>query len=185
MFLTKHSYPAAGLKNNQGNTITDASGNPADPFQFGGGHFRPSKAADPGLVYDASYTDYLLYLCSTGVKINSSFTCPEHSWAPANLNYPSLAIPGLNNNSVTVVRTVTNVGGSGKSTYFVRVKPPVGISVKIWPPILYFKHVGQRRSFTITVKAAGSVQKSKYGFGWYTWSDGIHIVRSSMAVSVA
>ncbi|KAH0717759.1 hypothetical protein KY285_013790 [Solanum tuberosum] len=40
----------------------------SDPFQFRGWHFRPSKAADPGLVYDASYQDYLLFLCASGVK---------------------------------------------------------------------------------------------------------------------
>lgn len=176
------------MNNNQGNTITDASGNPADPFQFGGGHFRPAKAADPGLIYDASYTDYLFYLCSIGVKIDSTFTCPRHSPGQVNLNYPSLAIPGLRD-SVTVVRTVTNVGSS-KSIYFVSVKPPLRISVKIWPPILHFNRVGEKISFTITVKVAasgttGTVEKQKYGYGWYTWSDGIHNVRSPMAVSVA
>ncbi|XP_041989846.1 subtilisin-like protease SBT5.6 [Salvia splendens] len=179
---------SAGLNNNQGSMITDASGNSADPFQFGGGHFRPTKAEDPGLVYDASYTDYLLYLCSIGVKIDTTFTCPKHSIGPVNLNYPSLAVPNLRD-SVTVVRTVTNVGGS-KSTYFVSVKPPLGISVKIWPPILHFNRVGEKKSFSITVKVAvggiaGTAEKQKYGFGWYTWSDGIHSVRSPMAVSVA
>ncbi|KAF3620114.1 putative transcription factor GTE9-like [Capsicum annuum] len=58
---------STGLQNNVGEQITDASGKPADPFQFGGGHFRPSKT-DPGLVYDASYQDYLLFLCASGVE---------------------------------------------------------------------------------------------------------------------
>ncbi|XP_042008706.1 subtilisin-like protease SBT5.6 isoform X1 [Salvia splendens] len=178
---------SAGQKNNQGSMITDASSNPADPFQYGGGHFRPAKAADPGLVYDASYTDYLLYLCSIGVKIDYTFTCPKHSMGPLNLNYPTLAIPRLRD-SVTLVRTVTNVGGS-KSIYFVSMKPPLGILVKIWPPILHFNRVGEKRNFTITVKVADSSITGKgekpYGFGWYMWSDGIHNVRSPMAVSVA
>ncbi|KAK6124274.1 hypothetical protein DH2020_042026 [Rehmannia glutinosa] len=176
------------LRNNEGNPITDASGNPADPFQFGSGHFRPTKAADPGLVYDASYTDYLLFLCSSGFKnLSSSFKCPKNSPSPGNLNYPSLAIPKLKG-SVTVVRTVTNVGSS-KSVYFLSTKPPPGISVKISPPILYFNRAGQQRSFTITVKTeseiTGTIEKDKYEFGWYTWSDGIHNVRSPMAISVA
>ncbi|KAG8385371.1 hypothetical protein BUALT_Bualt03G0036100 [Buddleja alternifolia] len=179
---------SAGLNNNVGEMITDASGEPADPFQFGSGHFRPTKAADPGLVYDASYTDYLLYLCSGGAQnLDSSFKCPKNSPSPANLNYPSLAIPQLNG-TATVKRTVTNVGSS-KSIYFVSVKPPAGISVKVSPPILYFNRVGQKKSFTITVKAndeiTDSIEKNKYEFGWYTWSDGVHNVRSPMAVSVA
>ncbi|KAL0398400.1 UNVERIFIED_CONTAM: Subtilisin-like protease SBT5.6 [Sesamum radiatum] len=180
---------SAGLNNNEHDLITDASGNSADPFQFGSGHFRPTKAADPGLVYDASYKDYLLFLCSSGAKsLDSSFKCPKISPSPVNLNYPSLAIPKLNG-SVTAIRTVTNVGSSN-SVYFVRVKPPPGISVKVSPPILFFNRAGQKKSFTITVKldngvTADSIEKDKYAFGWYTWSDGIHNVRSPMAVSAA
>ncbi|KAL2475125.1 subtilase family protein [Abeliophyllum distichum] len=178
---------SAGLINNVGKPITDVSGKPADPFQFGSGHFSPTKAADPGLVYDASYTDYLLFLCSIGVKnLDSSFKCPIKPPSPTNLNYPSLAIPKLKGNA-TVVRSVTNVGSS-KSVYFIKVKPPPGFSVKVSPSILVFKHVGQKKRFTITIKANGvntGIQKDKYAFGWYTWFDGIHVVRSPIAVSVA
>ncbi|KAL2494615.1 subtilase family protein [Forsythia ovata] len=178
---------SAGLINNVGKPITDASGEPADPFQFGSGHFSPTKAADPGLVYNASYTDYLLFLCSIGVKnLDSSFKCPIKPPSPTNLNYPSLAIPKLNG-TATVVRSVTNVGSS-KSVYFVKVKPPPGFSVKVSPSILFFKQVGQKKRFTITIKAISvntGIQKDKYTFGWYTWFDGIHNVRSPIAVSVA
>ncbi|KAG9149794.1 hypothetical protein Leryth_025683 [Lithospermum erythrorhizon] len=181
---------SAGLLNNEGKLISDASGAPADPFQFGSGHFRPTKAADPGLVYDASYTDYLLYLCSFGVtRIDPSFKCPKNPVSAKNLNYPSLAIPKLNN-TVTVTRTVTNVGHI-KSVYFASVKPPLGISVTISPPILSFKNIGEKKTFTITVKEnkqtsdTTTKMKDKYMFGWITWTDGTHIVRSPMAVSLA
>ncbi|KAA8515018.1 hypothetical protein F0562_018195 [Nyssa sinensis] len=179
---------SAGLTNNEGKLLTDAFGNPADPFQFGSGHFRPTKAADPGLVYDASYRDYLLFLCNSGVKnLDPSFKCPKVSPSANNLNYPSLAISKLNG-TVNVKRTVTNVGGS-KSVYFSRVKPPLGFSVKVSPPILFFNHVGQKKSFTITVKARSEMlstsNKDQYSFGWFTWTDEIHNVRSPMAVSLA
>ncbi|THG17647.1 subtilisin-like protease SBT5.6 [Camellia sinensis] len=181
---------SAGLRNNMKELITDETGNPANSFQYGSGHLRPTKAADPGLVYDATYSDYLLFLCSNGVKnLNPSFKCPKESPSTNNLNYPSLAISKLNG-TVTVKRTVTNVGG-GKSVYFSRVKPPMGFSVKVSPSILFFKHVGQKKSFTIRVKAVneaeieGSIGKNEYSFGWYTWTDGVHIVRSPMAVSLA
>ncbi|PSR98662.1 Subtilisin-like protease [Actinidia chinensis var. chinensis] len=180
---------SAGLNNNLGKPITDASGHPATPFQYGSGHLRPSKAADPGLVYDASYSEYLLFLCYHGVtKFDPSFKCPKSPPTPNNLNYPSLAISKLNG-TVTVKRTVTNVGGGGKSVYFSSVKPPIGFSVKVSPPILFFHHVGQKKSFTITVKAETEAEttigKDEYAFGWLTWSDGVHIVRSPMAVSLA
>ncbi|XP_052181000.1 subtilisin-like protease SBT5.6 [Diospyros lotus] len=179
---------SAGQMNNMGKPITDAFGNLADPFQYGSGHLRPTKAADPGLVYDASYTDYLLFLCSSGVKnFDPSFKCPKRPPKISDLNYPSLAISKLNG-TVTVKRTVKNVG-SGNSIYFCKVKQPNGFSVKVFPPILVFDHVGQKKNFTITVKpemeASATIGKNEYAFGWYTWMDGVHFVRSPMAISLA
>ncbi|RVW29584.1 Subtilisin-like protease SBT5.6 [Vitis vinifera] len=167
----------AGLVNNIGKPITDSSGNPTNPFQYGSGHFRPTKAADPGLVYDTTYTDYLLYLCNIGVKsLDSSFKCPKVSPSSNNLNYPSLQISKLKR-KVTVTRTATNVG-SARSIYFSSVKSPVGFSVRVEPSILYFNHVGQKKSFDITVEArnpkASKKNDTEYAFGWYTWNDGIH-----------
>ncbi|CAA2975862.1 subtilisin-like protease [Olea europaea subsp. europaea] len=177
----------AELNDNLGNPITDEFGKTADPFQFGSGHFRPTKAADPGLVYDASYTDYLLFLCSIGItNLDSSFKCPIKPPSPSNLNYPSLAIPELNG-TTTVERKVTNVGGS-KSVYFIKVKPPPGFLVTVSPSILIFNQVGETKTFTITVKASSvnkGMEKDKYAFGWYTWFDGIHSVQSPIAVSLA
>ena len=179
---------AADLKNNNGSIITDSDGNPADPFQFGGGHLRLMKAADPGLVYDALYTDYLVYLCSLKVKVpDPSFKCPEVVPKTNDLNQPSLAIAKLNG-TITVTRTVTNVGKGG-STYTAHVSPPVGYTVKISPSVLVFKHSGEKRRFTITVKENKSDSqvnnKGKYEFGWFTWFDGVHTVRSPMVVSSA
>ncbi|GFZ07151.1 subtilase family protein [Actinidia rufa] len=179
---------SAGQNNNMGMPITDATGNPANPFQYGSGHFRPTMAADPGLVYDALYTDYLLFLCSNGIKkIPLLFKCPKVSPPAHNLNYPSLAVSRLNG-TVTVKRTVTNVG-VGKSVYISSVKPPLGLSVKVSPATLLFSRVGQKKSFTVTVKAeggaAGKEGNTEYRFGWFTWTDGVHTVRSPMAVSLA
>lgn len=171
--------------------LTDESGSPATPFAYGSGHFRPTQAADPGLVYDASYTDYLLYLCSIGVSIahiDPTFSCPKEPPTSAiNLNYPSLAISKLNG-SVTVKRTVKNVGYS-KSFYSFTARPPLGFSIKATPSTLFFDHVGQMKSFTITVKARSEtlnkLDTDEYAFGWYTWTDGPHNVTSPVAVSLA
>ncbi|XP_074307999.1 subtilisin-like protease SBT5.6 [Silene latifolia] len=178
----------AGLINNKGSLITDSKGNPADPFQFGAGHLRPTKASDPGLVYDASYTDYLTYLCGMGYKsLDPSFKCPKNPPKSNDLNHPSVAISKLNG-TVTVKRTVTNVG-KGKSTYIALVKPPMGYSVKISPSSLVFKHSGQKKRFSIRVKKEKHISNvtgsNEYEFGWITWLDGVHSVRSPMVVSFA
>uniref|UniRef100_A0A1S3ZCN9 Subtilisin-like protease SBT5.6 n=1 Tax=Nicotiana tabacum TaxID=4097 RepID=A0A1S3ZCN9_TOBAC len=61
------------INNLVGRPITNATGNDANPFEYGAGHFRPSRAVDPGLIYDATYEDYLLYLCSQNISLDSSF----------------------------------------------------------------------------------------------------------------
>ncbi|CAN1190692.1 Subtilisin-like protease SBT5.6 [Linum perenne] len=178
----------AWTRNNMGGAITDQSGGTATPFVFGSGFFRPSKAADPGLVYDASYKDYFLYLCSYGVKTaNSKLKCPKSSPPVYDLNYPSVSVPKLNG-AITIKRTVTNVGGDGKAVYFFSAKPPLGISVKAQPSILFFSRVGEKKSFTLTIRASDSKELNKgseYGFGWFTWRDNYHVVRSPIAVSLA
>ena len=181
-----HFYVTAWITNNLGKPITDAAGNIATPFQFGSGHFRPIKAADPGLIYDSSYDDYLLYLCSVGTKslndIDPTFKCPDDPPSSVNLNYPSFAIPNLNG-TVIITRTVTNVGRCNRK-YFFKAKPPAGVRVKASPSTLYFDQIGQKQSFNITVSPRNdpTVRKSDYGFGWYTWTDGHYRVRSPMAV---
>ncbi|XP_021723202.1 subtilisin-like protease SBT5.6 [Chenopodium quinoa] len=176
----------AGLKNNNESLITDSMGNPADAFQYGAGHFRPTKAADPGLVYDATYTDYLTYLCSLRMPgFDPSFKCPQNLPKTNDLNQPSLAISKLSG-SVTVTRTVTNVG-KGRSYYFASVKPPTGYKVNISPSMLIFRHKGQKKSFSITVEkdvyCNSQASGQEYEFGWLTWFDGFHTVRSPIAVS--
>ncbi|XP_057948229.1 subtilisin-like protease SBT5.6 [Malania oleifera] len=175
--------------NSAGLPIMDAFGNLADPYLCGAGLLQPEKAADPGLVYDASYTDYLLYLCSIGLEnIDPSFKCPEATPRELNnlLNCPSLVLPKLNG-TMTVNRTVTNVGGA-KSVYIASVMPPSGFVVEVWPSMLVFDHVGQKKSFIITVRTnsqkKGGQNDDQYAFGWYAWADGLHWVKSPIVVSL-
>ncbi|CAI0560915.1 unnamed protein product [Linum tenue] len=173
-----------------GKTITDERGHTATPFQFGSGQFRPSKAADPGLVYDASYTDYLLYLCSYGLKnAGERFNCPRFPPPMYDLNYPSVSVPKLNG-TLTIKRSVTNVGGDGNAVYFFSAKPPLGMTVTARPSVLFFSRVGERKEFTLTIEARDLKEtKEYYGgggyrFGWYSWRDNYHVVRSPIAVSM-
>uniref|UniRef100_A0A803QF20 Subtilisin-like protease SBT5.6 n=1 Tax=Cannabis sativa TaxID=3483 RepID=A0A803QF20_CANSA len=179
----------AGLTNNMGEGLSDETGGLANSFSYGAGYFRPAKAADPGLVYDASYVDYLLHFCNSGLQgADKSFKCPPNAPSAMELNYPSLSISKLVK-TITVKRTVTNVGNA-KSVYFFESKPPLGISVEASPSLLSFTHVGQKKSFTLTVKARSELLENKnstkeYSFGWYSWLDGNHVVRSPIAVSLA
>ncbi|CAL5183682.1 unnamed protein product [Lathyrus oleraceus] len=179
---------SAKTTDNTGNTITDETGNPTTPFAMGSGHFNPKKASNPGLIYDASFTDYLLYLCNLKLTQNISitYTCPNALPQPFDLNYPSIQIHKLDYTK-TIRRTVTNVGGS-KSVYKFISKPPKEFTIKATPSVLRFTHVGQEMTFVITVtenrdELLSESDSEKYFFGWYSWSDKYHVVNSPVAVS--
>ncbi|XP_019178154.1 PREDICTED: subtilisin-like protease SBT5.6 [Ipomoea nil] len=174
----------ATTKSVKGEAIKDAYGEVAGPFHYGVGHIQPSKAADPGFVYDSTYTDYLLFVCSSiGTTLDPSYKCPKKASSPSNLNYPSLSIAQLKG-SMVVKRTVTNVG-TANATYSVEVKAPAGYSIKISPTELKFMEVGEKQSFFVSVKAESVKKAGEFEFGWYKWSDGIHMVKSPIVVSSA
>ncbi|KAL1288946.1 hypothetical protein HN51_057399 [Arachis hypogaea] len=180
----------AGTTDNTGNPLTDANGDPATPFAIGAGHFNPVKAADPGLVYDASYMDYLVYTCSIGATqyFHVTYKCPNSTSLPepTDLNHPSIQIHRLNGTK-NIKRTVTNVGKSS-SVYTFTAKSSEEFSITATPNILAFNHVGQKISFNITVTAKmGQIPNkdgpARYYFGWYAWTNKNHVVRSQVAVS--
>ena len=39
--------------------------NPVVIFRQGAGHVQPNSAADPGLVFDSDFNDWLAFLCGT------------------------------------------------------------------------------------------------------------------------
>lgn len=104
------------------NPLRDASsGTPSSPFDHGAGHINPSKALDPGLIYDVEAQDYFDFLCTQGLTPNelvvfskfSNRSCRHTLANPGDLNYPALSavFPEKTNGSVlTLHRTVTNVG---------------------------------------------------------------------------
>ena len=77
-------------------------------FDYGAGEVVPADANDPGLVFDAGFTDYLGFLCGTG-QVTAPY-CASLSISPANLNQPSIGVSALTGVR-TVTRTVTNVAG--------------------------------------------------------------------------
>lgn len=179
------------MTNEDNEPIQDYDGSPANPFALGSGHFRPTKAASPGLVYDASYQSYLLYCCSVGLtNLDPTFKCPSRTPPGYNLNYPSISIPYLAG-TVTVTRTVTCVGRPGNSTsvYVFNAQPPYGVIVNAEPNVLVFDRIGQKKRFNIIFTTqgyefTGEARRDRYRFGWFSWTDGLHVVRSPISVSL-
>lgn len=154
----------------------------ADPFDYGAGFVNPTKAADPGLIYDISASDYLKFFnCAGGLGANGSCTAPKGS--TYDLNLPSIAIHGLRT-YVTVVRTVTNVG-QPNAVYKAFFQPPPGVKMAVEPAMLVFTNARKVQSFKVTFMATRRIQGG-YTFGSLTWHDGgVHWVRIPIAVRVA
>ncbi|KAG8056889.1 hypothetical protein GUJ93_ZPchr0002g23709 [Zizania palustris] len=184
---------------NTGSPILDAADNTTStPWSFGAGHVNPVKALSPGLVYDTSVDDYVAFLCSVGTPpqqvqaitaAEPNVTCQRKLSSPGDLNYPSFSVVfgrrrSSSSSRSTVVkyrRELTNVGDA-RSVYTARVTGPSGIAVAVKPPRLSFKKAGDKLRYTVTFKSAtpgGPMDAA--AFGWLTWSNGKHDVRSPIS----
>ncbi|URD94171.1 Subtilase family [Musa troglodytarum] len=152
----------------------------ADPFDFGGGHIDPNKAADPGLIYDVDPEDYFKFFnCTYG----PSTTCDLVDSRLYRLNLPSISIPDLKKTPLTVWRTVTNVGNTD-SIYRAMVESPPGVNMVIEPSVLQFNASTTTHTFAVTFTPLHMVQ-GDFNFGSLTWfDDGKHAVRIPIAVRV-
>jgi subtilisin family serine protease len=120
---------------------------PAVLFAQGAGHVQPSSAADPGLVFDSDFEDWMGFLCGTQVP---AAECTANGIAvlnPSDLNLASVAISSLPG-SQTVTRRVTNVG-RGFATYTASVSGMTGFDVTMQPRVLTLAP-GQTRTFKLT-----------------------------------
>ncbi|KAL6990589.1 hypothetical protein U1Q18_008706 [Sarracenia purpurea var. burkii] len=177
----------ARTRDNTGHRILDqANSLKATPFTYGSGHIRPTRAMDPGLVYDLAINDYLDFLCASGYNestiqpiSDAPFKCSKNL-SLLNFNYPSITVPSLSG-SATVTRTLKNVGSP--ATYTARIVEPLGISVSIEPSILKFDMIGEEQSFTLTLKPKKPGFPKDYVFGELFWLDGHHSVRSPIVVA--
>ncbi|XP_058109160.1 subtilisin-like protease SBT3.9 [Magnolia sinica] len=178
----------ASIKDEYGQNMA-AEGSPhkiADPFDYGGGHVDPNKAADPGLIYDTRIKDHISFLCSMGYNNSaiSSMTrhriiCNKTSWSQVDLNLPSISIPHLRK-PLTVSRTVTNVGPV-TSVYIAHVEAPPGVMVSVKPWILLFNSTVKKQKFKVSFFSQLRVQ-GRYSFGSLSWTDGVHVVRIPLVV---
>lgn len=178
-----------------GQSLRDiATGKPSTPFDHGAGHVDPISALNPGLVYDLTVDDYLGFLCAlkyTDSQISGlarrKFTCDaSKKYSVGDLNYPSFAVNFQTTASgPTVVkhsRILTNVGSAG--TYKVSFKTETQlVKVSVEPETLSFSQVNEKKGYTVTFSAVGSMPSDSNSFGRLEWSDGKHIVGSPIAFS--
>ncbi|XP_066379518.1 subtilisin-like protease SBT2.5 isoform X5 [Miscanthus floridulus] len=126
----------------------DGSVDPATPFDMGAGAVNAARALDPGLVFDAGYSDYLRFLCAVPGVDNAAVLravgapCPPPPspragmgagvarWC-SDLNAASVTVASLLG-SRRVDRRVTSVGAQNE-TYMAYVRAPGGVAVRVSP----------------------------------------------------
>lgn len=156
--------------------------NPLVIFRQGAGHVRPNNAADPGLVFDSSFNDWLAFLCGATTGVNpaycSSLAGAGYSLDPSNLNIASIAIGDMAG-SQTVKRTVSNVGK--KETYTFSYTGLAGITVT--PSVNSFTIEGNKnKSFSVTFTNSGAAVNAYVG-GYITWTGNKgHVVRIPVVI---
>lgn len=161
---------------------------PEAEFAYGSGHINPLGAVNPGLIYNASETDYIRFLCDEGynttflriiTKDNSTCSTTQ-SIRVYDLNYPSFALFTHISTpfSQTSKRRVTNVG-STNSTYKATISAPSGLNITVNPSILSFKALEEELNFEVTFE--GKIDRSIESAS-LVWDDGVHKVRSPIIV---
>jgi len=136
----------------------------ADPFAQGAGHVAPTSAADPGLVYDHGFFDWLDFL----------FGFID----PSDLKGASIAI-GILPGSQTVTRTVTNVGDFNETYGFTYSLPGVVVTAE---PSSFTIAPGESFTYELTFTAT-TAPFNAYATGFVYWTGDLgHVVRSPVAV---
>src|SRR4051812_2181796 len=162
----------SAIMTSAGDTVSSAD----DPFAQGAGFVNPNGAADPGLVYPTTATEYRQYLVGLGVH----FAPPNDTLTPisaSNLNQASIAVGKLAGTE-SVTRRVKNVGSS--SARYDATASVAGFSVQVTPSSVTLAP-GAQATFTVTF-ARTDAPLGDWATGSLTWSDGHHRVRSPIAL---
>ncbi|KAL0325579.1 UNVERIFIED_CONTAM: Subtilisin-like protease SBT3 [Sesamum radiatum] len=183
----------ANVLDNTKSPIKDTGSNnePATPLAMGAGHIDPTKALDPGLVYDTSSKDYINLLCAlnfTAKQIQTitrltSYYCKNPS---LDLNYPSF-IAYFNANDTNsdnteeqeFQRTLTNMG-DGDSVYVAELTALDGLKASVLPDRLEFSKKYEKKSYKLLIEGPILIKDTILVHGSLTWIDstGKYMVRS-------
>ena len=155
--------------------------NPVLIFRQGAGHVDPTKAANPGLVFDSGWNDWLAFICAKQPE-GLTGTCNAlwnmgYSRNASDLNTASIAIGDLAGVE-TVTRKVTNVSG-GPLTVSSSMNMP-GFNVTVSPSTLTLAR-GATGTFTVTFQRL-TAPLNAYSGGQLYWTGGGYTVRVPMVV---
>ncbi|PPS09738.1 hypothetical protein GOBAR_AA10907 [Gossypium barbadense] len=136
----------------------------------GSDQINPTKAVNPGLIYDINEDLYISFLCKQGYDTRTitlliggkkEYHCS--SFKPGRgidgLNYPSMHIylNGTNPNISAVFHRIETNVEEGDLEYNVKVASPKELSVVVIPKTLKFNGINQKKTFRVLVKGGESM----------------------------
>ncbi|KAM3203108.1 hypothetical protein P3L10_030734 [Capsicum annuum] len=104
------------------------------------------------------------------------------------LNYPSFSVVFMSESVVKYKSVVKNVGRNANTVYEVKVNAPSSVETKVTPSKLSFSEEMSSLSYEISFSSSSGcvgleqVKGLDLALGSIVWSDGIHSVRSPIAV---
>ena len=187
--LLKHKYPSwspmavkSALMTSGGDILDGPNTNPLVIFRQGAGHVRPNNAADPGLVFNHGFNDWLAFLCGTTTGVSPA-TCAAlaglgYSLEPSNLNSASIAL-GAMAGLKTVTRKVTNVSGQAES-YTASISGLTGINAVV--SAIGSVGAGETKSFTVAFTQVSAPVGSYTGGQLTLTGNRGHVVRIPIVI---
>ncbi|KAI3916796.1 hypothetical protein MKW98_026267 [Papaver atlanticum] len=157
---------------------------PSTPFDIGAGLINPTRALDPGLVFESGFEDYINFLCSLPnvdpqtVKAMTGKLCNNSFAYPSDLNVPSITISSLHG-SRFMKRTVKSVA-TKTETYLCSVLQPPGIAVNVTPSWFTVNPQGMQDLY---IKLDVNEIKDDFSFGEIVLTGSLdNIVRVPLAI---
>ncbi|XP_010696462.3 subtilisin-like protease SBT1.5 [Beta vulgaris subsp. vulgaris] len=146
-------------------------------WDTGAGHVDPTKANDPGLVYDLSEDDYIDFLCASKYNdkeikmiVKRPVSCDKKNVQLWDLNYPAIIVTSDLEDKM-IFRSLTSVD-SVTSNYTAKIVSPKGTNVIVSPLELKFRSKGEKLSYSVKVSALDEGSLQSGGLGSLTWTDG-------------
>ncbi|KAG1353979.1 subtilisin-like protease SBT1.4 [Cocos nucifera] len=182
---------SSGTLNSDGKLIADETLKTTNYFSAGAGHVNPSKANDPGLIYDLTADDYIAYLCGLGYTdrqvsaiARSQIDCSSLMPVTAEeLNYPTFLVSIGADSQKTVTRVVKNVGEANEA-YSMQVDAPEGVEVTVYPDKLAFSAINQTAVYDVYFTTGDTNDRvGMVSEGQLRWVSGKHVVRSPISVN--
>ncbi len=158
-----------------GGTPPASENNPVLIFRQGAGHVQPMMSANPGLVYDSSFGDWLSFICAVQPGGGCTGVAPTD---PSNLNVASIAIGDMAGVQ-TVTRKVTNVSGN-PGTFTASLSGMGGFNAVVSPSSLTLA-AGQSGTFTVSFTRTTATLNSYTG-GQLRWTNGLQTARIPVVV---